>query len=343
MGRSPCCDKNGLKKGPWTTEEDQKLVDYIREHGYGNWRTLPKNAGLERCGKSCRLRWTNYLRPDIKRGRFSLEEEEAIIQLHSVLGNKWSTIAARLPGRTDNEIKNYWNTHIRKRLLRMGIDPVTHNPRLDLLDLSSMLTPSPYNSSSQMNISRLLGVQTLVNPELLRLAASLFPSSQHRENQNFLQKNVQENNLHSTHDQVTNSQFMPPLMQPDHQVKDFQNCVPLFSNDAQPMEPQLISNFQLNNWQCNEMANSNYVDLQNYSYYRSDQSFNIDHLMSETSDFQSNGSNNMISLTNVSTPISSPRHINSTSTIGEEEREGYSLSSMMKFEFPDNLYVNSLM
>jgi len=46
MGRSPCCDKNGLKKGPWTTEEDQKLVDYIQKHGYGNWRVLPKNAGM---------------------------------------------------------------------------------------------------------------------------------------------------------------------------------------------------------------------------------------------------------------------------------------------------------
>ncbi|KAF7805868.1 transcription factor MYB102-like [Senna tora] len=140
MGRAPCCDKNGLKKGPWTPEEDTKLIQYIQAHGAANWRTLPKNAGLERCGKSCRLRWTNYLRPDIKRGRFSFEEEEIIIQLHSMLGNKWSAIASRLPGRTDNEIKNYWNTHIRKRLLRMGIDPVTHTPRLDLLDLSSILT-----------------------------------------------------------------------------------------------------------------------------------------------------------------------------------------------------------
>ncbi|KAH0778147.1 hypothetical protein KY290_004574 [Solanum tuberosum] len=88
MGRTPCCDKNGLKKGPWTTEEDQKLIDYIQKNGSGNWRILPKNAGLQRCGKSCRLRWTNYLRPDIKRGKFSLEEEETIIHLHSILGNK---------------------------------------------------------------------------------------------------------------------------------------------------------------------------------------------------------------------------------------------------------------
>ncbi|WVY99393.1 hypothetical protein V8G54_025463 [Vigna mungo] len=89
MGRAPCCNKNGLKKGPWTPEEDLMLTNYIQTHGPGNWRTLPKNAGLQRCGKSCRLRWTNYLRPDIKRGRFSFEEEETIIQLHSVLGNKY--------------------------------------------------------------------------------------------------------------------------------------------------------------------------------------------------------------------------------------------------------------
>lgn len=132
MGRAPCCDENGLKKGPWTPEEDQKLIDYIQKNGHGSWRALPKHAGLLRCGKSCRLRWTNYLRPDIKRGKFSFEEEQTILQLHAMLGNKWSAIAAHLPGRTDNEIKNYWNTHLKKRLLQMGIDPMTHRPRTDL-------------------------------------------------------------------------------------------------------------------------------------------------------------------------------------------------------------------
>ncbi|KAL2476789.1 MYB-like protein [Abeliophyllum distichum] len=173
MGRSPISDKNGIKKGPWTPEEDMKLTQYIQMHGPGNWRSLPKNAGLERCGKSCRLRWTNYLRPDIKRGRFSFEEEETIIQLHSVLGNKWSAIAAKLPGRTDNEIKNYWNTHIRKRLLGKGIDPVTHAPHLNLFDLSSSLI----NLHDQFNLSNLFRLQTLVNPEALRLAATLLASN----------------------------------------------------------------------------------------------------------------------------------------------------------------------
>ncbi|CAA6667045.1 unnamed protein product [Spirodela intermedia] len=137
MGRSPCCKEEVLKKGPWTPEEDRKLVDYIERNGHGSWRALPRHAGLNRCGKSCRLRWTNYLRPDIKRGKFSEEEERLIIHLHSILGNKWSAIATKLPGRTDNEIKNYWNTHLRKQLFRMGIDPVTHRPRADLALLAN--------------------------------------------------------------------------------------------------------------------------------------------------------------------------------------------------------------
>jgi myb proto-oncogene protein len=157
MGRQPCCEKVGLKKGPWTAEEDQKLVTFLLSHGHCCWRLVPKlagavhthdhhllnltqmhadgqflpsspRAGLLRCGKSCRLRWTNYLRPDLKRGLLSEEEEALVIDLHAQLGNRWSKIAARLPGRTDNEIKNHWNTHVKKKLKKMGIDPVTHRP-----------------------------------------------------------------------------------------------------------------------------------------------------------------------------------------------------------------------
>ena len=126
MGRSPCCEKEHTNKGAWTKEEDERLVNYIKAQGEGCWRSLPKAAGkffflfsflptsyavkkkkkitlrsfyfgsfffflcsgLLRCGKSCRLRWINYLRPDLKRGNFSDEEDELIINLHSLLGNK---------------------------------------------------------------------------------------------------------------------------------------------------------------------------------------------------------------------------------------------------------------
>ncbi|KAF3432205.1 hypothetical protein FNV43_RR26944 [Rhamnella rubrinervis] len=124
--RKPCCDKQDTNKGAWSKQEDQKLIDYIRKNGEGCWRTLPQAAGLLRCGKSCRLRWINYLRPDLKRGNFAEDEEDLIIKLHALLGNRWSLIAGRLPGRTDNEVKNYWNSHLRRKLMSMGIDPNNH-------------------------------------------------------------------------------------------------------------------------------------------------------------------------------------------------------------------------
>ncbi|KAJ1398925.1 SANT/Myb domain [Sesbania bispinosa] len=127
----------GLKKGPWSPEEDQILTSYIQKHGHGNWRALPKQAGLLRCGKSCRLRWINYLRPDIKRGNFTNEEEETIIKLHQMLGNRWSAIAAKLPGRTDNEIKNVWHTHLKKRLQPNSDTKRVSKPKIKRSDSNS--------------------------------------------------------------------------------------------------------------------------------------------------------------------------------------------------------------
>lgn len=339
MGRAPCCDRSGLKRGPWTPEEDQKLVDYIHKHGYGNWRTLPKNAGLQRCGKSCRLRWTNYLRPDIKRGRFSFEEEETIIQLHIILGNKWSAIAARLPGRTDNEIKNYWNTHIRKRLLRMGIDPVTHAPRLDLLDFSSIMNPCLFNhsSSTQVNFSRPLGVSTPINPELLRLATSLLSSQ--RQNPNPAPRSFQES-------QLINQDFL--------EIPGFTTMASpfvAFPSEAEVSQPKLVDEFPSNladfssssNSQMSDLASNlteDYVPFPSYEYnYRgSDQSL-IDHSSTNSTFNSRNGHQSLSS--------SSPTPINSNSTYiagsTEDEREISYCSNMLTFELPDLLDVNEFM
>ncbi|KAJ8763648.1 hypothetical protein K2173_003120 [Erythroxylum novogranatense] len=125
-GSSSCGVRNGggdgthLKKGPWTAEEDAVLVEYVRKQGEGNWNAVQRHSGLARCGKSCRLRWANHLKPNLKKGAFSPEEERLIVELHAKVGNKWARMASLLPGRTDNEIKNYWNTRV-KRHQRQGL------------------------------------------------------------------------------------------------------------------------------------------------------------------------------------------------------------------------------
>ncbi|XP_019193324.1 PREDICTED: transcription factor MYB34-like [Ipomoea nil] len=353
MGRAPV-DKSGLKKGPWTPEEDQKLIHYIQAHGPGNWGALPKNAGLQRCGKSCRLRWSNYLRPDIKRGRFSFDEEETIIQLHSVLGNKWSAIAARLPGRTDNEIKNYWNTHIRKRLLRMGIDPVTHTPRLDLLDLSSIL-----GSTHQLNFPSLLGLQAILNPELLRLAATNLFTSQN--------DNINPDLLSNPHLQNPQTMLLRKLQESQllMNAPNFQANSDHHHQFQHPLPPCTTSDNNVSS-ACSDLP------MQPYSTMNSSSNLQNGHVFQESlvaanggsllqtlenyggGCFESNqslsNSSNQSGLENFSfdSVLSTP--LNSSSTLvnsggantTEDEKESF-CSNLMRFDIPDSLDFEDLL
>nr|XP_011466254.1 PREDICTED: myb-related protein Hv1 isoform X2 [Fragaria vesca subsp. vesca] len=153
MGRPPCCDKSNVKRGLWTAAEDAKLLACVSKHGVGNWTVVPKKAGLNRCGKSCRLRWTNYLRPDLKHDTFTPEEEEHIINLHKAIGSRWSLIAKQLPGRTDNDVKNYWNTKLKKKLSKIGIDPVTHKPISHVLSDFGNITCLPHHIGDHLEPS----------------------------------------------------------------------------------------------------------------------------------------------------------------------------------------------
>ncbi|XP_070043459.1 transcription factor MYB106-like [Nicotiana tomentosiformis] len=202
MGRSKCCDKQGLKKGPWTPEEDRKLLSCIEENGCGSWRALPAKADLQRCGKSCRLRWINYLRPDIKRGKFSLQEERTIIQLHALLGNRWSAIAAYLPSRTDNEIKNYWNSRLKKRLTKMGIDPMTHKPKIT----------NNINGSSNDQSKYVANLSHMAEWESARLEAEARLVRRSKDHSKFLFNNTRNNNNNNNNYVVSQPYYQLPCL-----------------------------------------------------------------------------------------------------------------------------------
>ncbi|KAL3618988.1 hypothetical protein CASFOL_037216 [Castilleja foliolosa] len=144
--------KLGVRKGAWTKQEDFLLTKCIEKYGEGRWHLVPIRAELNRCRKSCRLRWLNYLRPNIKRGYFTKDEVDLIVRLHKLLGNRWSLIAGRIPGRTANDVKNFWNTNIIKKTPQQSIvGPRKSHQRKPIITESNIIRPRPRAFSTKLN------------------------------------------------------------------------------------------------------------------------------------------------------------------------------------------------
>nr|WRO64728.1 MYB transcription factor protein [Rosa persica] len=167
-------DYSVLRKGAWTIEEDNLLSKYIEKHGEGRWHLIPRATGLKRCRKSCRLRWLNYLKPDIKRGEFDKDEIDLMLRLHNLLGNRWSLIAGRLPGRTANDVKNFWTTRLRHKCQEIMVKPIIVRPKARRLSDSSRCLRIPDHIQSDKNIGRVLPTSAPpIQKEIDRLKAFL--------------------------------------------------------------------------------------------------------------------------------------------------------------------------
>ncbi|KAE9609838.1 hypothetical protein Lal_00006311 [Lupinus albus] len=209
MGRAPCCDKANVKKGPWSPEEDDALKEYIEKNGTGgNWIALPQKIGIKRCGKSCRLRWLNYLRPNIKHGGFTEDEDNIICSLYISIGSRWSIIAAQLPGRTDNDIKNYWNTRLKKKLLGRR-----KQSNFNTKETNGIEENSSSNSLSNSALERLqlhMQLQSLQNPFSFYSNYSLWPKL-HPSQEKVIQQSLNDSSNSNPLMQGQNDEFYKPI------------------------------------------------------------------------------------------------------------------------------------
>ncbi|MED6168387.1 hypothetical protein PIB30_011008 [Stylosanthes scabra] len=244
MGRKPCCSKGeDLNRGAWIADEDKILADYIRVHGHGKWSTLPQKAGLKRCGKSCRLRWMNYLRPDIKRGNISEDEEDLIIRLHKLLGNRWSLIVGRLPGRTDNEIKNYWNSHLRKR----GSKDDHNIKRSTFSESSPAAAPPNVIRTKATKISKPVLFINNNNPPPLTNDANA------EESRPFLVDNVASKANTNDDDSISNN----IIMQPATTTSCSGSFLPFLNeDDDKPFSPSFLLDYDIENVCLYDLLNS---------------------------------------------------------------------------------------
>ncbi|KAJ0090296.1 hypothetical protein Patl1_14337 [Pistacia atlantica] len=240
MGRAPCCDKANVKKGPWSPEEDATLKAYIEEYGTGgNWIALPQKIGLKRCGKSCRLRWLNYLRPNIKHGGFSEEEDNIICNLYISIGSRWSIIAAQLPGRTDNDIKNYWNTRLKKKLLgrrKQSANNGLASSGQDPNDNGGDDSHSQGLSSSALERLQLhMQLQSLQNPLSFYNNPALWPKL-HPFQEKMIQSLQSLNGMHNINNPVMQNVLpgqstAPPLKSPQDYNPQINDSIPINTNN----------------------------------------------------------------------------------------------------------------
>ncbi|KAJ1442756.1 SANT/Myb domain [Sesbania bispinosa] len=226
MGRAPCCDKANVKRGPWSPEEDATLKSYLETHGTGgNWIALPRKAGLRRCGKSCRLRWLNYLRPDIKHGGFTEEEDNIICTLYTQMGSRWSAIASQLPGRTDNDVKNYWNTKLKKKMMAGKVSLKSQLKENDTLP--SVSAPSSLIQNAMTQISDFPASQNQNPPPPSSLP--ILDTNDASSGFNIIENNMSFDQIHH---QLYNSQFIDAVPEIGASLRNNNPLVSLSQEDS---------------------------------------------------------------------------------------------------------------